>query len=176
MSSKIKAELIGDFHDGNILIAYQGVFDNLVLSVLAQNLEEKLGHLKSSKKLFKIFLELAQNVSFYSSEKTNSSQMGIGIFIIKENTNFYNIATGNIATEEQADNIEKHINHINSLNREGLRNFKRERRKMPHGIKGGANIGLIQVALTSENPLSFSNKKTSKKGLRFITIGARISK
>jgi len=176
MSSNIKTELIGDFHDGNILIAYQGVFDNLVLSILAQNLEEKLGHLKSSKKLFKIFLELAQNVSFYSLERTDSSQMGIGIFIIKEKSDFFNIATGNIATEEQANKIEKHINHINSLNREELRNFKRERRKMPHGIKGGANIGLIQVALTSDNPLSFLNVKTSKEGFRFITIGANITK
>jgi len=176
MSSKIKAELIGDFHDGNVIIAYQGIFDNLVLSILAQNLEQKLGHLKSSKKLFKIFLELAQNVSFYSSERTNSDQMGIGIFMIKEQLDFFNIATGNIATDEQARNIEKHINHINSLSREELRNFKRERRKMPHGKKGGANIGLIQVALTSENSLSFLNENTGKKGFRFITLGANIIK
>ncbi len=178
MSSKISFQLIADFHDENVIIAYQGAFDNIILTILAQNIEDKLTDERTRRKLFKIFLELAQNVSFYSAERKQTRidpDLGMGIFIIKEYPNFFTIATGNLTKKTTALIIQQHIEKINSFDRGGLRKYKRERRSLPHGAKGGANIGLIQVALTSENDIEFKSVEIDSNNT-FIAIATKINK
>ena len=41
------------------------------------------------------------------------------------------------------------------MNREELRDYKRKEINKPYSSSGGGNIGLIQVALTSDNPLNY---------------------
>ncbi len=61
--------------------------------------------------------------------------------------------TGNLVKTDDIITIIEKSEVINSLDREELREYKRQQRKLPPGKKGGAHIGLIQVALTSSNPL-----------------------
>jgi len=73
--------------------------------------------------------------------------------LIGESEESYTFVTGNLVRNEDIISIIDKSEIINSLDREELREYKREQRKLPHGPKGGAHIGLIQVALTSDNPL-----------------------
>lgn len=143
--------------DKEIQLSYTGPFDGKVLSVLGDYISEIIGRDSlAGQKMFKIFIELAQNIGFYSSEKRDTvPNVGVGTLIIRDDGHKLYLHTGNLVDNKDADAIIEKCEIINSLDREGLREFKRHQRNLPPGNKGTANVGLIQVALTSENPLKF---------------------
>ena len=138
-----------------IQISYKGPFDKHVLTILGNYIKTIIGkNVTTSIKIFKIFIELAQNISFYSSETSRiDKNTGIGILVIRESNDQYLLHAGNEILSKDIFPIIDRCEVINSLDREGLRKYKREQRNLPRGVKGGAHIGLIQVALTSANPL-----------------------
>lgn len=141
----------------DIQVSYKGPIDERILSVIGYYIEVILGkYPQASKKIFKIFIELAQNVSFYSAEKNalrHEKTIGAGTLVIGEFGKFYTFVTGNLVKNEDVIPLLEKCEIINSLDREALRQYKREQRKLPPGAKGGGNIGLIQVALTAACPL-----------------------
>jgi len=164
----------------NIQVLYTGPFDSGILSVLAQNLESSLTvDPKVTKKLFKIFIELAQNIALYSAERVmnevDNAYTGFGSIIIKEYEDFFIFASGNMATKEDLEPVIKKCEIINSLSREELRDYKRKQRKMPPSKKGGGNIGLIQVALTADNPLRFKIIEVNENQFFYI-VSVQVSK
>ncbi len=161
-------------------ISYKGPIDDKILQALGIYIEELLdkSH-KTSKKMFKIFIELAQNVSYYSAERNifNKEQkdVGVGSIFVEESDSAYRFVTGNLVKNKDLDLITDKIQLINSLDREKLREYKREQRKLPFGKKGGANIGLIQMSLTSHNPLDIEIRPIDAEH-SFFSIGVKIDK
>jgi hypothetical protein len=142
------------------IISYNGPFDSQVLSVIAENIEYSLSSdPRVSKKIFKIFIELAQNISYYSAEKKKNevgNDFGVGILILREFKDYYSFSTGNIIEKSQVLPVIQKCETINMLDRDKLREYKRKLRNMPSGVPGGGNIGLVQVALTADYPLEYS--------------------
>ena len=106
--------------------------------------------------MFKVFFELAENISNYSAEKiffSKTKQIGTGTLIIRETNDNFILVTGNPVNNENIIPILDKCEYINTLDRESLREYKRKERSRPQGVKGNAHIGLIQIALTSTNPL-----------------------
>ncbi len=138
-------------------VSYQGPFDRHILYAIGSMLKgnDVDDNKPFNKKTFSIFIELAQNVASYSAEniKINESSLGIGTLIITEHENYYKLITGNLIYNGSLDKIVDKCETINQLDRDELRRFKREQRRGPRSSHGGANIGLIQVALLSSNPL-----------------------
>ncbi len=163
----------------NISISYTGMFDTEVLSVLAKDIEGTLSSdEKVNKKVFKIFIELAQNISLYSLERAKSAtgeDMGIGTMIIREFDDCFEFSTGNKTTMENIIPVMEKCDNINSMSREKLREYRRLQRNMPAGEKGGGNIGLIQVALTADNPIEYGLIKCSEDEYFYI-VNVRINK
>lgn len=154
-----KHDLINTMNANSVSVSYTGPFDGQVLSVLAKNIEYSLSDSPSvNKKMFKIFLELAQNIAYYSAEQEinrRGEEAGVGTLTIQEYDSHYVFSTGNMVTEKQAEHITGKCDKINTLGRDGLRDYKRKMRKLPAGAKGGGNIGLIQVALTAGSPVDY---------------------
>ena len=161
----------------NIAISYTGIFDTEILSVLAKEIEGTLSpDDKVNKKVFKIFIELAQNIAFYSLEReanADGGDTGVGTMVIKNFDDHYVFSTGNKTTMENIIPVMEKCDNINSMSREKLREYRRLQRNMPAGEKGGGNIGLIQVALTASNPLEYSLIKCPD-GTYFYIISVRI--
>jgi len=136
-------------------ISYQGPFDRNILQSIGNLLRTNGTSKATQKKTFSIFIELAQNVASYSAESINvgGEDLGIGTLLIADFQDHYKVLTGNLIRNESLDKIVDKAETINKLDRDELRRFKRERRRLPRSSKGGANIGLIQVALLSSNPL-----------------------
>ncbi|MBN2662205.1 MAG: SiaB family protein kinase [Bacteroidales bacterium] len=148
----ILTELLADYKT----ISYSGAFDGAVLSAFAKKVEKDLSdNPKLNKKIFKIFVELAQNIALYSSDKVITDDKtnfnGFGIFIIREYAEKFQLISGNMAFREDAKIAQDKCVKINTLSREELRDYKRELRKRPAGQKGGGNIGLVQIVLTANN-------------------------
>lgn len=165
-------ELFEQMFEFNVVTAYAGPFDNEMLTILAENLEETLWEDESiRRKFFRIFIELSQNIALYSFERTKffekkyfedeegnikytikEKNCGEGIFMIcDDGNNFYFIA-GNYIDEKSKNILSARAGAINSLDREGLRALKRDLRANAKA-HGGGNIGLVQVALTSKKPI-----------------------
>ncbi len=162
------------------VISYSGTFDKAILSAFAQKVENDFGNNPViNKKIFKIFIELAQNIALYSSDrvikenKTNFN--GYGIFIIKEYFDKFKLFTGNMALKQDAVVAVKKCEKINSLSRDELRKYKRLLRKKPSRQKGGGNIGLVQVVLTANNYLEYKTIKVDNEN-SFLILSIDIDK
>ncbi len=167
------------FSQQDIQISYKGPIDERILSVIGNYIEVILGkNPKASKKIFSIFIELAQNVSFYSAEfneLTDGKEIGVGTLVVGEFGNYYTFVTGNVVRNEDIIPVIEKCEIINSLDRDQLREYKRNQRRLPPGVKGGGNIGLIQVALTSCNPLDFEVTPINEN-YSFFSIAAKVDK
>jgi|APIni6443716594_1056825.scaffolds.fasta_scaffold333387_1 hypothetical protein len=144
----------------NVIMSYTGPFDGQVLSMFGRNIEHSVSEDKNlNRTMFKVFIELAQNVSYYSKEfemTKKGEKAGVGTFIIQDLNDFYYFLLGNPISEKHKQILTDKCSKINSYDREGLRAYKRELRKLPPGERGTGNIGLVQAALLSNNPLDFS--------------------
>ncbi len=171
-----------DYHrnlDQSIPLSYKGPIDEKILQTIGYYIESILSqHPKAGKKIFKIFIELAQNISYYSAEKSifrGEKEIGSGMVLIGELEDSFTFVTGNLVKNDDIYAIIDKSEIINSLDREELREYKREQRKLPHGPKGGAHIGLIQVALTSSNPLDIEITPVDDEH-SFFSIAVKIEK
>jgi hypothetical protein len=155
---------------------YRGVFNSKVLSVLGKYILQVIDNGSfASERLFKIFMELCQNISFYSAEKSKVERKeGIGIVYISYTNNQYHIHTGNIISNSDLDKISDKLKLIDSLDHQGLRELKRQMRHLARGEKGTANVGLIQVAITSEYPLMYNFNRVNDEN-SFYSITATIN-
>ncbi|MCK5535387.1 MAG: SiaB family protein kinase [Bacteroidales bacterium] len=164
--------------DKDILISFKGPFDKHILAIIGNYIEVILGrNPKAGKKIFKIFIELAQNIAYYSAEgKSNfNTESGIGTLVIGEFDNHYSFVAGNVVKASDIVHIIEKSEIINSLDREGLRQYKREQRNLPQGERGSAHIGLIQVALTAASPLDIEVSPINEE-YSFFTISVNVEK
>lgn len=152
-----------DFHnlyDNEVIISYKGLFDKHIRFVFGNYFYVRLAqHPEASKKMFRIFIELSQNVSYYSADTAESGdgeRTGIGTLLVAEKEKFYTIITGNVVGHEAGKDLYEKCSTITTLDRNGLREFKREQRKLPRGVHGSANIGLIQVSLIADTTLQYN--------------------
>jgi len=164
-----------------ILLYYKGPFDETILNKIGTYLRHKFpASPKASGKLFSIFIELAQNISYYSSETDifddSDKRHGIGTIAIIDAGDKFKLISGNLIINEAVEDIASKIEKINQLDQEGLRQLKKEVRSSPRreGHKGG-NIGLIQIAIKSENPLDVESKPYDDEH-SFITLTTYINK
>jgi hypothetical protein len=176
---KRKVEFLEDFYEllsKEVIIAYRGTFEKNVLSILANNIEASMeASSVLRRKFFKMFLEFAQNIANYSAEQINTSdeeKSGAGLLILKHNNGNYVFATGNLVETTKLDYIIEKVNYINSLDREALREYKREQYKL---VESGerSNLGLLQIALVSGNEIVISTTKVDEN-FSFLTISAEV--
>ena len=163
----------------DILLSYKGPFESQVLTAIGNYINAVVGKNKRvSKKLFKIFIELAQNVAYYSSEQNvlgNENQIGIGSLVIVERPDYYLLVAGNIVPKSDILLLIEKCKHINSLDEDALREYKRKQLLLPDSSREGANIGLIKVALTSDNPLGIAEEMVDEI-TSFMSITVKIDK
>lgn len=178
--NKSKAEFLEDFYEmlsKEIIIAYRGTFEKSVLGVLAKNIETTID--SSSvlrRKLFKLFLELSQNISDHSDEVVQTSSgedSGSGMLIIKYEGENYLFITGNLVEKEDLESFSDLVKHINSLNREQLREYKREQIGLVEESKDNC-LGMIQIALVSGHDIEIKTIEAENNQL-FLIISAEIS-
>ena len=139
-----------------VILSYRGPLDDILLSDFGHgirtnpNIPNKVG-----KKIFTVFMELAQNVLYYSQEINHfGSRDRIGTLIIVQKDDYYQIITSNLIQMSAVHGLESKCLMVNSLERDALRDYKRELRNAPKEAESkGAGIGMVQVALVSESPL-----------------------
>lgn len=161
------------------MVCYKGPFDKVTLNILGTDIRKIISkNAVSGTKLFKVFIEMAHNISLYSADKINTGKRkgpGIGSLVLVDCNDHYRFITGNLIKNENIRPLVEQCREINSLDRDRLRKLKRERLASGHPDREGADIGLIQLAVTSGNPLEITAVPVDSSN-SFLTITVRLNK
>jgi len=154
----IDTNTVSDMNNKTIL-SYTGPFYIELISVFGTNIRNfKDKYTNARKKLFKIFIELSQNVSNYSEDfhmVNNVQRIGVGELSLKEIENTYCFTTKNQVKKTDAEILAERCELVNASDQLRLRELKREQRLNSPGEKFGARIGLIQAVMLSNNKLDY---------------------
>lgn len=157
--------------DSKIIAEYEGAFYQKKIRESSIQLKKVTSSYPiTSKRLFYVYVELAQNVKFYSDEYIidNSKKTGIGSQIIYETEKEIGFIIGNQVNSKASEILHRKCKIINSLSRESLRELKRYQRNLIPGTNGGAHIGMIMVSLTTRKPLNFYIEEINNNSNYFI--------
>ncbi len=157
----------------NILISYKGPLTDVLLSEFSRDIRKKLQEdPRSGKKVFSIFMELAQNVLYYSKEVNHfGNQDRVGTLVVLDEETNYKVITGNLIYRKDMMRLIEKCETIRSLDRDALREYKRKLRSEEENEESkGAGIGLVQAALTSDNQLEAKMKEMGTEFAFFIVI------
>ena len=158
-------------------LIYKGPFDSQSLADLGLYIRRMSDdNYAMRKRLYFIFMELAQNISFYSAVKHREEEKsGVGMLIIQDEVSHYEILTGNYIRNKDRQKLEEKAGNLRAYDREQLRKYKREMRKRNRGDIGNANIGLIEVALMSDGPVALDFKDIDDEK-SFFVVSLQINK
>ena len=152
----------------NLTYAYNGEFSqeltNKILSFAEGNMEDAEESSKVKKRVYFIMVESLQNITRHQDAPSVKKhvQTTPGFFLIHRLANNYHIISGNIIENHKIESLREILNKVNSLDQESLKALQKE--VLSQGTfseKGGAGLGLIEMARKSGNKLQFDFKKVS---------------
>ena len=122
------------------------------------------------KKVFNVMVECLQNISKHAdSLGGDEEEERRGIIMVSKGDDSYNIITGNIIKNKKVPELKSSLELINSLDKEGLSSlFKQQIRESTLSDKGGAGLGLIDIAKKSGSKLIYQFKEVSEDVSFFI--------
>jgi len=166
-------------HQGHLLF-YEGPFFIDLLTIFGNYLKLYTNrHPVSQKKLFKIYVELVQNVANYAEEtfhlQNEDREIGIGEFYLSDRETHYRFTTKNIVKAKDAKILSQRCEIINDSDYDQLKELKRELRKTSPGAKYGARIGLVHAKLISENNLEYMTIQKNRD-MSIFKITAKVDK
>ncbi|MCS7073860.1 MAG: SiaB family protein kinase [Bacteroidia bacterium] len=168
--------------NNEVLFAYKGDFTTELLKSILKTTDLKMEELGEErivrKRVNSILIECLQNM-IYHSEKFESGKEDISssILVISRTGEGFMIEHGNVVTPEVAEKLSKHIDKINSMTGEQLRDYYNEvLTNEEFSAKGGAGLGIIDIARkTKNNKVLYDFKPTSEEGLLFFSLFVQIS-
>ncbi|MEN8119588.1 MAG: SiaB family protein kinase [Bacteroidota bacterium] len=148
----------------NLNYIYRGVFtanitDN-ILALAESNLVHKEDPRALRRKVYNVMVEGLQNITKHQADLEVEPENNNGVFVLKKEHFKYFITTGNLIENDEIENLTKQIDQVNSLDKVELKAYHRE--VLLHGKisnKGGAGLGLIDMARKSGNKLLYAFEK-----------------
>ncbi len=159
-SLKLTYDLFSRVKTGDFEYIYRGAFtQNLtrkILSLAESNLQRFVDKSSLQNRIYFIMVEGLQNVTRHQEPSTESETEHAGIFAIQKVGNRYIITTGNTIVNTKVDSLKQRLEKVNNLDREELKKLHREILSTGElSDKGGAGLGLIEMARRSGNRLTF---------------------
>ena len=154
--------LFRGMQEDNLGYVYRGLFTQTItdsiISLAESNLETTGETSKVKKRVFSIMVECLQNITRHQTvegEEFNDSSIP-GIFMIQRKENSYFITSGNVVPNNAVPKLRSQLDKINSLQQDELKEYYKQ--ILEDGSisnKGGAGLGLIEMARKSGNKLTF---------------------
>jgi len=175
-------QLFKGMQKDNLGYIYRGLFtqsitDNII-SLAESNLEQKGESSKVKRRVFAIMVECLQNITRHQTEHEviEEDPDKSGIFVIQNHEDSYYITTGNTVLENSIELLTQQLEKINSLEKDELKQYyKKILEEGTFSGKGGAGLGLIDMARKSGNKLSFDFDKINEE-LSYFYLHTAIAK
>lgn len=149
-------------------MSFKGAFAQPIIVEIGQTLRSKIAaqpvesiteRTLLMKKIFAVFVELAQNVMFYSAEQEldeYGKECGVGILVISENAETYCVSSGNQIASADGERLSTLCESVRALSKEELKERYTEQRRLPRGSSSGAGLGFLDVARRADLPLEYA--------------------
>lgn len=157
--------------ENQLLLAYKDnineeTSDQLIAMVDSKMIgfdEEK----KIKKKVFNVLVECLQNVSRHAEPEKGKDHES-SILLIGRNENSFFIITGNMMNNDKTEYLKEKLEHINNLKPDEIRDkYKELMSNMEFSDKGGAGLGLLDIARKSANKFEYDFRKLGDKKTYF---------
>ena len=183
-------ELIYSFHKemlaNNFTLVYEGEITHQITKAFTSLTENKMESYSEDagmkKKVFHVMVECLQNLSKHAEDikiLKNKGYAGNGIFIIGrvgDDNEDYHILTGNVIENSRVEELAAFLDKINKLDKNGLKElYKKQMREGTLSAKGGAGLGLIDIARKTGEMLDYSFIEIDENN-SFYTLRTKISR
>lgn len=154
----------------NLMFVYRGIVTNenseALLMLLEKEMEQSDFGFLGRKRLFMFVLESLQNVSRHSSRKKHGE---MSLVVYSKKNSGYTVTTANVVNRKDAPELKSQLNLLNSLDADGIRDLYREKLSTTNlSEKGGAGLGLIEMAKKTGNKLDYDFVDLDEEHLYFI--------
>ena len=145
----------------NLILVYQGDFTQestkSILSMAERNLDSTGEDSSIKRKVFNVMVEALQNIVKHSDELIDGQvRSHAAIFLIGKEANRYSIMSGNPVRASNVEKLKKNLEHLNGLDKDGLKELYKEIIKNTTiSEKGGAGLGFVDMARKSGGKLEF---------------------
>ena len=167
--------------DSNILLAYKGEFNlatvNTLLSNAKKQMETQVAEVAVRKKIYKIMVECLENIHKHAGGVGFEREQNhhYPLFVMGKSGESYYITAGNLIYKKDINILKQKLDDIKRLDREKLKEKYREAMlKGEFSEKGGVGIGIIDMALKSDNKLDYIFK-TIEDDIAFFILEIKVS-
>ncbi len=145
----------------NLILVYQGEFTQettkSILAMAERNLDSTGEESSIKRKVFNVMVEALQNIVKHSDELVDGEiHSHTAIFLIGKEPDKISIMAGNPIRKTNMTALKEKLEHINSLDKEGLKElYKSIIKNTTISDKGGAGLGFVDMARKSGEKLDF---------------------
>lgn len=167
-------ELYHTMKTNYISLVYEGIVTQEITKTFASLTEKNLAKSEDSnavqRKVFNVMVECLQNISKHGDSLDEDDSLDRrGIVMVSQGDDSYYIITGNVIKNEKVEGLKRNLEQVNSLDKQGLSElFKTQMRDGKFSDKGGAGLGLIDIAKKSGNELGYQFKELNANVSFFI--------
>jgi len=146
--------------NNGVTLVYLGAFSHDVTKMftsMADNEMDKNAEEKSiRRKVYHSMIETLQNLNKHSDEISSREHAGKGLFLVGKKDNQYYIITANKVVNCKMEGLKSAIEQVNCSTREELNEmYKKQLVEGKLSTKGGAGLGLIDIARKTEKKLAY---------------------
>jgi hypothetical protein len=144
-----------------LILVYQGDFTQettkSILAMAERNIDSSGEDASIKRKVFNVMVESLQNIVKHSDELVDGeTHSHAAIFLIGRENNRYTIMAGNPIRKSNVAALDQKLQHINSLDKDGLKELYKEIIKNTTiSEKGGAGLGFVDMARKSGGKIEF---------------------
>lgn len=140
------------------------MFTSMAESDMEKNSEER----SVQRKVYHVMVETLQNMNKHSDE-IKERNIGNGLFIVGKKKDTYYVITSNKVAKNHKDHLEKALISVNSANAQELKEmYKRQIKEGSLSNKGGAGLGLIDIARKTGETLDYQFLPLDEENFFFI--------
>ena len=162
--------------NSGINLVYMGQFNQDITktftSMTEGSMEREGQERKVKKKVYHVLVETLQNMNKHSDEtdkNVGSERAGQGLFMLGQKEDKYFVITANKVHKTREDGIKSAIEEVNNSTPEELKQmYKKQIREGAISDRGGAGLGLIDIARKTGKKLEYQFLDLGDECLYFI--------
>jgi len=166
----------------SVKLVYEGEITHQITKALTALAESQMisddESTVTQKKVFHVIVECLQNITKHADvlETDENGKTGKGIFVVIKESDKYIISSGNVISNKKIPGLKKLLESINSTDKDGLKElYKTQIKEGRISEKGGAGLGLIDMARKSGNKLEFNIMEVNPD-FSFFILTAKVSR
>ncbi|MEM9022848.1 MAG: SiaB family protein kinase [Bacteroidota bacterium] len=157
-----------------LTLVYEGEVNQSITkaftSLAERNMDEADENTTIKKRVYHVMVECLQNICKHSDDvEGRSDSAGTGIFMVGEDNTQFTVTTGNVIANARVPEMMALLDRINDMDTTALKELhKKQMRESRLSEKGGAGLGLIDIARKTGNKLDYAIETINDEASFFV--------